>query len=157
MVVRNRKRAKRRGTTTVTRLRQRGMARRRAASPPETQERKPEGVLFCCQNAAMHAVRALGLDTVLRDVEVVEVPCSGRVELRHLMKRLEDGRRVLVAACPLDNCKHVDGNRRVMKRIRRVRQALKEANLDENRARITFVSAVDSAKLARILAEVTRT
>jgi len=111
-------------------------------------------VAFCCENSAMKSLEPLSGEPLLRRVEIVKVPCAGRVEIPHVMRRIEAGARsVLVLGCPLDNCKYIHGNSRTAKRVQRARKAVEEAGLDPNRIRMAFLSSVDPHKILNILKE----
>ena len=122
-----------------------------AASKP------PRIVAFCCENSGWLAAEALHGNTALKGVQIVKVPCAGRVEAKQMLACLERGaRQVLVVGCPLDNCKYVHGNRRTLKRAARARAAVRDAGLDENAIRMELISSVDSQKLLEILKEIKR-
>jgi len=112
-------------------------------------------VAFCCENSAARAAQSLAGHPLLATVEIVPVPCAGRVEIRHLLRPIENGARaVLVLACPLDNCVYLQGNRRALKRLDRARLTLQEAGIEPSRLRMDFLSSLDSHKLLNILMEV---
>ncbi|MDI6774922.1 MAG: hydrogenase iron-sulfur subunit [Verrucomicrobiota bacterium] len=113
-------------------------------------------VVFCCENSAAKAAESAAGDPMLKGVEFVRVPCAGRVEIRHILKRIEAGAAVLALACPLDNCKYIHGNRRTLKRVDRVKQVLKDAGIEEGRVRMEFLSSVDPHKLVNVIKEAKR-
>jgi coenzyme F420-reducing hydrogenase delta subunit len=73
-------------------------------------------------------------------VKVIDVPCTGTIEARHLLAAFEQGADgVLVAACPSGGCHHLDGERRADRRVAQARAALAEAGLDPERLRIVHL------------------
>ena len=51
-------------------------------------------------------------------VEIIRVPCTGRVDIIHLLKALEDGvDGVYVAGCMEGDCHYVSGNLKARKRV----------------------------------------
>lgn len=109
-------------------------------------------IAFACENSALKAVEALSDPAVLGAVELVRLPCSGKVEIGMVLKCLEEGYPgVLILACPIDNCKFTRGNRRARSRVESARQILRAAGLPEERVHIDFVSSVDSHKVAEIV------
>jgi len=111
-------------------------------------------VAFCCENSAAKAADSAAGHPLLKAVEIVRVPCAGRVEIKHILNRIEAGASaVLVLACPLDNCKYIRGNRRTLKRVEKVKKVLKDAGIEGDRVRMEFMSSVDSHKLLNVLKE----
>ena len=101
-----------------------------------------------CESSAMKASEGLGSDAALHRVDVVKIPCSGRVDAGLLLKLLEKGAAgVLVVGCPKDNCTFLRGNYRAEKRVAATRAALSEAGLEEGLVRMAFVSSLDTHRL----------
>ena len=111
-------------------------------------------VAFCCENSSYKAAEAVDDDTVLDLVDIVRLPCSGKVEVGVVLKCFEQGRLgVLILGCPVDNCAYITGNVRAKKRVATVKAALQNAGIEENRVHMDFVSSVDSYKFVRIVKE----
>ena len=111
-------------------------------------------VAFCCENSALRAAQNVEDPAVLEAVELVRLPCTGKVEIGLLLQCLEEGHPgVLVLGCPVDNCKFLRGSSRARKRVAMTRRILKEAGLDEERVRMDFLSSVETHKFRRIVAE----
>jgi F420-non-reducing hydrogenase iron-sulfur subunit len=111
-------------------------------------------VAFCCENSALRAAQSVEDPAVLEAVELVRLPCTGKVEIGLLLQCLEEGHPgVLVLGCPVDNCKFLRGSSRARKRVAMTRRILKEAGLDEERVRMDFLSSVETHKFRRIVAE----
>ncbi len=111
-------------------------------------------VAFCCENSGLLAADAVEDESILELVEIVRLPCSGKIEIGLILKCLEnDYPGVLVLGCPVDNCKYLTGNVRAGKRIEMVKMALRNAGVDENRVHLDFISSLDSHKFAAIVRE----
>jgi F420-non-reducing hydrogenase iron-sulfur subunit len=111
-------------------------------------------VAFCCENSALRAAQNVEDPAVLEAVELVRLPCTGKVEIGLLLQCLEEGHPgVLVLGCPVDNCKFLRGSSRARKRVAMTRRILKEAGLDEERVRMDFLSSVETHRFRRIVAE----
>jgi coenzyme F420-reducing hydrogenase delta subunit len=105
-------------------------------------------VAFCCENSALQAVEALQDHSVLEEVEIVSLPCTGKIEIIHILKSFEYGYEgVLVLGCPVDNCKYIKGNVRARKRVEMVKESLKAIGIEENRVHMEFLSSLDAHKL----------
>jgi F420-non-reducing hydrogenase iron-sulfur subunit len=111
-------------------------------------------IMLCCENSAVKAIDSMGKTEILNLVEIIKLPCSGKVEIELILKYFENGYKgVVVLGCPLDNCKFIKGNYRALKRIDRVKKALTEAGINEDRVKIDFLSSVDSHKVSAIIEE----
>jgi coenzyme F420-reducing hydrogenase delta subunit len=92
---------------------------------------------------------------------VVEVPCTGRVDLLHLLRAFEAGvDGVLVAGCLLGDCHYVEGNRNARRRVDHARRLLAQVGLEPERLRMVHVSSAMGRQFAeeaeRMTAEVLR-
>jgi len=113
-------------------------------------------VAFCCENSSYKAAEAVAVteSSVLDLVDIVRLPCSGKVEIGMVLKCLEkDHPGVLILSCPVDNCKYITGNVRAKKRVKMVKKALQNAGIDENRVHMDFISSVDTYKFITIVKE----
>ena len=113
---------------------------------------RPSIALFCCENSGLPAFRLIA-DQSLRDaVEVVRLPCSGKVEVPQLLQAFERGYEgVLVLGCPLDNCTYLKGSHRAAKRVEAARKSLASAGLDPDSLRMCHLSSVDSRTAAEAI------
>ncbi len=101
-----------------------------------------------CENSAWKAAAGLASDPVLRGVDCVRVPCSGRVDEGLILSLLERGSAgVLVLGCPKDNCTFLRGNVQAEKRVGAARSAVTDAGLPSGVVRIAFISSLDSHRL----------
>ena len=115
---------------------------------------KKKIIAFACENSSYLAAEAVTESSVLDLVEIVRLPCSGRVEIGMMLKCLEkDHPGVLILGCPLDNCKYIKGSARAQKRVEMAKKALQNAGIDENRVHMDFVSSVDSNKFRTVVKE----
>ena len=96
-------------------------------------------VAYACENSGFLASEfAKTLDPELqKDLQIVEVPCSGKIDVIYLLKALENGADgVMLCVCHKENCKFVWGNNRAEQRKERAQQILNQVGLGE---RIDFV------------------
>jgi F420-non-reducing hydrogenase iron-sulfur subunit len=111
-------------------------------------------VAFCCENSGIEAAEAARDTSARGTVEIVRVPCSGRVEMGLVLKCLENGAPgVLVLGCPIDSCKFLRGSSRARKRIDAVKKILRDAGVNENRVHMDYLSSLDPHKFIRIVRE----
>lgn len=112
--------------------------------------------LYCCENSSFKAFQALDDAAAAERVEVIPLPCSGKIEIGMVLKTLEAGYAgVLILGCPKDNCKFIRGNYRAEKRIRKLHGFLKAAGVSPEKVRIDFISSVDRHKCRQLIGEMT--
>jgi F420-non-reducing hydrogenase iron-sulfur subunit len=105
-----------------------------------------------CEHSAYQAYLDVADSPGLDAVDMVRLPCTGKVETGLLLRMLEGGSRgVLVLGCPKDNCENVRGSHRAEKRVAAARAALGEAGAGPQRVRMDFVSSVDSHRLLAVV------
>jgi len=115
---------------------------------------KKKIVAFCCENSSYKAAEAVTESSALDLVDIVRLPCSGKMEIGMVLKCLEkDHPGVLILSCPVDNCKYIKGNLRAKKRVEMAKKALRNAGLDENRVHMDFISSIDTYKFADLVKE----
>ena len=101
----------------------------------------PHITAFCCRQSAARAAASSRLPP---EVEVVEVSCSGHVEIREVLAALLDGADgVLILGCHPDNCEHLVGNERARKRMEHLAGLLERIGLDGRRVAFRPVAAVE--------------
>jgi len=111
-------------------------------------------VVFCCENSACKAAQAVQDPALLESIEIVRLPCSGKIEIGPVLKCFEqDAPGVLILACPIDNCQYLTGNKRARKRVEMIKQALRSAGYDENRVKLDVLSSLDPHKFVKSVKE----
>ena len=113
---------------------------------------EPELVVFCCQNS----VDSNGTETVRRQygsrVRIVRMPCSGKTDVRYLLKAFESGADgVLIVGCPEGACRSLDGNFRAKKRVGYVRSLLEEIGFGGDRIEMAHLSPSNKEGLSEVV------
>ena len=106
-----------------------------------------EILAFCCNFCAYAAADLAGARRKQYpvNVRIVHVPCTGKVEVEHLLAALERGiDGILVAGCLEGGCHFVEGNLRAKRRIEAARQTLDEIGLGRERLRMVNLSASEA-------------
>jgi len=117
---------------------------------------KPQIVAFCCSNCAPAAAKiAEDMEKALPDnVKIIQVPCTGRIEILHLMKPFENGADgVYVAGCQEDSCKYISGIKKATKRVAHVKKLLEELGLEPQRIEVFHLSAAQGYRYVDIAHE----
>jgi heterodisulfide reductase subunit A-like polyferredoxin/coenzyme F420-reducing hydrogenase delta subunit len=109
-------------------------------------KKPPTLVAFACENSgALAAELAQKLDSQLQEklrLQVVRVPCAGKVDVIYLLKALERGADgVLVFGCHQENCKYIWGNKRAIKRKEQVRRLLEDIGIEGDRVEFVHIAA----------------
>ncbi len=90
------------------------------------------------------------------NIRVIMVPCTGRVDVIHLLEALEEGADgVYVAGCLEGDCHYINGNLKARKRVERVKKILAEIGLEPERVEMYNLSAAQGPRFAEIAREMT--
>ncbi len=88
------------------------------------------------------------------NVKIIHVPCSGRVDIIHLMRAIEDGAdAVFVAGCLEGECHYLTGNLKARKRVGYVKKTLEELGLEPDRVEMFNLSSGQGPRFAEIVKE----
>jgi len=89
-------------------------------------------------------------------IKVVRVPCTGKVDLLHILKAFESGvDGVYVAGCLEGECHFLTGNLRAKKRVMYAKALLEEVGISGERVAMYNLSAAEGARFAQIAREMT--
>jgi coenzyme F420-reducing hydrogenase delta subunit len=92
------------------------------------------------------------------DIRIVRLMCTGRVDPLFIMKAFMDGADgVLVSGCHFGDCHYLEGNYKSAKRMFLLKSVLKDLGVEDKRLRMTFVSASEGAKWAKVVEDVVKT
>jgi coenzyme F420-reducing hydrogenase delta subunit len=84
--------------------------------------------------------------------------CTGRLDPLFIMKAFMDGADgVLVSGCHFGDCHYLEGNYKSAKRMFLLKSVLKDLGVEDKRLRMTFVSASEGAKWAKVVEDVVKT
>ena len=114
----------------------------------------PKIVAFCCDQSGYLAADMAGAlkQKLPTNVEIVRVPCAGRIETIYLLKALEKGADgVLVFACYEENCQFLRGNLRARGRLSYAHRMLEKIGLEKERLEICHLATNSGVKLAETL------
>ncbi len=114
-------------------------------------------VAYCCHNSLHEGVDPAQSDNSCpSDVKVVELPCSGKIDVLYLLKTFENGADgVMVVGCPEGDCHYMEGNLRARKRVEIARKLLEEIGIEPERLQMfNFKAATDDfGQICRDLSE----
>jgi len=94
-------------------------------------------VVFCCSTSYDQTQLMRNFSPSGAEMNVVSLPCSGRLDILYLVKAFETGADgVAVMMCKEGECRYLEGNMRARKRAEVVEEMLKETGLGEGRVAI---------------------
>jgi coenzyme F420-reducing hydrogenase delta subunit len=88
------------------------------------------------------------------EVKIIQVPCTGRVDILHLLNAIEDGADgVYVAGCLEGECHFIEGNLKARKKVAYVQKTLAEIGVEPERVQMYNLSSAQGARFAEIANE----
>jgi coenzyme F420-reducing hydrogenase delta subunit len=92
------------------------------------------------------------------DIKIIQVPCTGRVDILHLLNAIEDGADgVYVAGCLEGECHYREGNLKARKKVEYVKRTLTELGIEPERIQMYNLSSAQGARFAQIANEMVDT
>jgi len=83
------------------------------------------------------------------DVKIIQVPCTGRVDILHLLNAIKDGADgVYVAGCLEGECHYLEGNLKARKKVEYVKKTLTELGIEPERVEMYNLSSAQGAGFA---------
>ncbi len=117
---------------------------------------EPKIVAFCCHYCAYTAADLAGSMRLQYppNVRVIRLPCTGKVDVLHLLKAFEDGADgVYVAGCMEGDCHFINGNFRAKKRVQYAKKLLDEIGFGGDRLEMFNMSAAMGPRFAAVANE----
>ncbi len=118
----------------------------------------PIVVAFACTYCAYTAADLAGAMRITYPtaVRVIQIPCTGRIDVSLLLQAFEEGAdTVFVAGCQIGDCHFREGNIRGKEEVTRCRQLLAEVGLDPERLEFFHVPASAARLFAQCAQEMT--
>lgn len=119
---------------------------------------EPTIIAFCCKYCAYAAADLAGSMRLSypANIKISQVPCTGRVDIVHLLKAIEDGADgVYVAGCMEGDCHFVSGNLKALKRVTYVKKTLAELGMEPERVEMFNLSSAMGPRFAEIAIDMT--
>jgi F420-non-reducing hydrogenase iron-sulfur subunit len=124
-----------------------------------TESFEPRILAYCCKYCAYAAADLAGSMRLNypSNVKVIQVPCTGRVDIMHLLRAIFDGADgVYVAGCMEGECHFMAGNLRARKRVNYVKKVMEEIGIEPQRVAMFNLSSAMGPRFAEIAAEMTQ-
>ena len=88
------------------------------------------------------------------DIKIILMPCTGRVDIIHLLKAFEGGAdAVFVAGCLEGECHYLMGNIRAKKRVNKVKKDFEAMGMESDRVEMFNLSSSEGPRFAAIAKE----
>lgn len=111
---------------------------------------------FCCKYCAYAAGDLAGSMRLPypTNVKIIQVPCTGKLDILHLLNSIEDGAGgVYVAGCLEGECHFVSGNLKTRRKVDYVKRTLIELGIEPERIHMYYLSSAQGARFAEIAEE----
>lgn len=119
---------------------------------------EPKIIAFCCYYCAYAAADLAGSMRLQypANVRLVEMPCTGKTDVRVLLEAFENGADgVYVAGCLEGDCHFLKGNIRAKKRVQYAKRLLDEIGIGGERLEMFNLSGSMGPRFAEIAREFT--
>jgi len=119
---------------------------------------EPVIVAFCCHYCAYTAADMAGSMRLSYppNVKIVRVPCTGKVDVIHIMEAFRKGADgVYVAGCLEGDCHFKNGNVKALRRVAYTKKILNEIGVGGKRLEMITMSAGMGERFARTAEEFT--
>jgi coenzyme F420-reducing hydrogenase delta subunit len=82
----------------------------------------------------------------------ISLPCSGKVNIQYLIKAFETGADgVAVLTCEINECRHLEGNKRAKKRVQAIDSLLSEIGMGTGRIAVFEVKKNEQEKTKALI------
>lgn len=117
---------------------------------------KPLILCFACQWCSYSAADLAGVSRIQYppNIRVLRVPCSGRVDVLHVLKAFQSGADgVIITGCLIGDCHYIDGNVKAKDRVNVMKKSLASLGIDPERLEIGFASSSEGQKFSAMMTD----
>jgi F420-non-reducing hydrogenase iron-sulfur subunit len=121
---------------------------------------EPSIISFCCRWCSYAAADLAGSMRIQypSNVKIIMVPCTGRVDIKHVLHAIEIGADgVFLSGCLIGDCHYISGNIKATKRIAYAKKLFTEIGLEPERIELYFNSAAMGPQFAETCRKFTET
>ena len=130
------------------------------SAPSKPHGWEPDILAFCCNYCAYAAADLAGSKRMQypTNVRIIHTPCTGKIEMEHIMDAFEKGiDGILVAGCLEGGCHFIEGNLRARKRTDQIRAMLDEIGIGSQRLKMVNLSAAMAPAFVQRVEEIVET
>jgi len=117
---------------------------------------KPVILGFACQWCSYAAADLAGVSRIQYppNVRILRVPCSGRVDVGHVVTAFQSGADgVIITGCLIGDCHYIDGNLKALERADILKKSIGALGIDPKRLEIGFASSSEGQKFAAMMTD----
>ncbi|MFH1453939.1 MAG: hydrogenase iron-sulfur subunit [Armatimonadota bacterium] len=117
---------------------------------------EPKIVAFLCNWCSYTGADLAGTSRIKypHNIRVIRVMCSGRIEPSFVFKAFCEGADgVLICGCHPGDCHYQNGNVKTIRRYPLAKKMLEQFGIEDGRVRLSWVSASEGDKFAKITKE----
>lgn len=125
--------------------------------PPTPRDWEPDIFAFCCNFCAYAAADLAGSKRMQypTNVRIIHTPCTGKIEMEHLLAAFEKGiDGILVAGCLEGGCHFIEGNLRARRRTDHIREVLDQIGVGSDRLKMVNLSAAMAPTFVQSVKEI---
>jgi coenzyme F420-reducing hydrogenase delta subunit len=129
-----------------------------APKKPVDPDFEPEIIVFACHYCAYAAADLAGSMRLQypTNIRMIKLPCTGKLEVIHLLKAIESGADgVYAAGCMEGECHYLKGNLWARRRVNHVKDLLAEVGIEPERVEMYNMSSAMGARFAEVATEFT--
>ena len=115
---------------------------------------EPIILCFACQWCSYGAADLAGISRIQYppNVRILRVPCSGRVDVLHVLKAFQNGvDGVIITGCLIGDCHYTDGNVKARSRVEVMKKSLPALGINPERLEIDYASSSEGQKFATMM------
>jgi F420-non-reducing hydrogenase iron-sulfur subunit len=119
---------------------------------------EPEIIVFACHYCAYAAADLAGSMRLQypSNIRMIKLPCTGKLEVIHLLRAIEAGADgVYAAGCLEGECHYLKGNLWARRRVNHVKDLLAEVGIEPERVEMYNMSSAMGARFAEVATEFT--
>ncbi len=120
---------------------------------------EPEIIVFACHYCAYAAADLAGSMRLQypSNIRMIKLPCTGKLEVIHLLRAIEAGADgVYAAGCLEGECHYLKGNLWARKRVTHAKTLLAEVGIEPERVEMYNMSSAEGARFAEVATEFTQ-
>jgi F420-non-reducing hydrogenase iron-sulfur subunit len=129
-----------------------------ARAKPVDPDFEPDIIVFACHYCAYAAADLAGSMRLQypSNIRMIKLPCTGKLEVVHVLKALEAGADgVYAAGCMEGECHYLKGNLWARRRIDYVKKLVAELGIEPERVEMFNMSSAMGARFAEVATEFT--
>ncbi len=122
----------------------------------EQQVYEPRIVAFLCKWCSSAGSDLAGVSRIQYPANAtpITVPCTGAISPMYIMSAFNKGADgVLVSGCHIGDCHYIEGNYLARRKMKLIMELLEFIGVEPNRFRMSWVSAAEGAKFAKVVTD----